>query len=76
MKFFLLVPIFFLTSELSAEYIEGFQVLEVIDGDTVVVSHPEVKEPAQVQYAFNQNPAYANLFNKAGWPALTFTTNK
>jgi sialate O-acetylesterase len=48
----------------------------VIDGDTVVVSHPDVKEPAQVQYAFNQNPTYANLFNKAGWPALTFTTNE
>lgn len=45
-----------------------------IDGDTIVVSSKDVAKPVHVQYAFSNRPAYANLFNKDGLPALTFTT--
>jgi sialate O-acetylesterase len=48
----------------------------VIDGESVVLSHSEVSEPVNVQYAFSNNPSYANLFNKDGLPGLTFTTVK
>lgn len=48
----------------------------VIDGDTVLVSSPAVPQPVNVQYAFDKNSAFANLFNKDGLPALLFTTVK
>jgi sialate O-acetylesterase len=47
-----------------------------IDGDSVVLSHPEVSKPLNVQYAFSNNPSFANFFNKDGLPGLTFTTVK
>ena len=46
----------------------------VIVGDTIVVGSKEVAEPVHVQYAFSAKPSYANLYNKDGLPALTFTT--
>ncbi|MCE9533543.1 MAG: sialate O-acetylesterase [Planctomycetes bacterium] len=46
-----------------------------IDGDTVVVSHPEVKKPLAVRYAWDNNIPWANLFNKDGLPAQTFRTD-
>ena len=45
-----------------------------IDGDSVLLSHPDVSKPKDVQYAFNRDPSYANLYNKDGLPALPFTS--
>lgn len=47
----------------------------VIEGDSVVVSSPEVKEPVAVRYAWAINPATANLANGAGFPATPFRTD-
>ena len=46
-----------------------------IDGNTILVSHPTVSKPKFVQYAFNKDPSYANLYNKNGLPALPFTSS-
>jgi sialate O-acetylesterase len=45
-----------------------------IDGDTVVVSSDEVKEPVAVRYAWANNPE-CNLYNEAGLPASPFRTD-
>jgi sialate O-acetylesterase len=45
----------------------------VIDGQSVVVSADEVAEPVSVRYAW-QGFTSANLYNSAGLPASTFTT--
>ncbi len=45
-----------------------------IAGDTVVVSHPEVKAPVAVRYAWAADPA-CSLFNGAGIPASPFRTD-
>jgi len=44
-----------------------------IDGETVVVSSPEVENPAAVRYGWMDNPP-CDLFNRAGLPASPFTT--
>jgi len=46
-----------------------------IDGNTVVVSSPEVENPVAVRYAYSMNPAGANLYNKEGLPASPFRTD-
>ena len=46
-----------------------------IDGDSVVCSHPDVKQPIAVRYAFSMNPAGANLYNRDGLPASPFRTD-
>ncbi len=45
-----------------------------IDGNTLIVSSPEVKEPVAVRYAWMNNPP-ANLFNGAGLPAAPFRSD-
>ncbi|MGG6311355.1 sialate O-acetylesterase [Paenibacillus macerans] len=45
-----------------------------IDGDTVVVKHGQIKRPVQVRYAWSNNPAGANLYNREGLPAAPFST--
>jgi len=45
-----------------------------IDGDTVVAGSAEVSKPVHVRYAWSRNHTWANLFNQAGLPALTFST--
>lgn len=45
-----------------------------IEKDSVVISHPEVKEAAAVRYAWAENPQGANLINSEGLPASLFTT--
>jgi sialate O-acetylesterase len=45
-----------------------------IDGGTVVVSSPEVREPVAVRYAWSDNPE-ANLYNGAGLPAAPFRSD-
>jgi len=46
-----------------------------IDGDTVVVSNPKVLKPVAVWYAYSQNPAGANLYNREGLPACPFAAD-
>jgi sialate O-acetylesterase len=46
-----------------------------IDGDTVVVSSPKVEKPAAVRYAWADNPD-CNLYNKEGFPASPFRSDK
>jgi len=45
-----------------------------IQGDTVILSHPDVKEPTAVRYAWADNPV-ATLFNDKGVPAAPFRTD-
>ena len=47
----------------------------VIDGETIVVSSPEVPEPKHVRYGWAWNPI-VNLYNKEGLPAITFRTDE
>ena len=47
-----------------------------IQGDKVVVSSPEVRQPVAVRYAWADNPDDANLYNKEGLPALPFRTDE
>jgi sialate O-acetylesterase len=47
-----------------------------IEGDRVIVSHPEVPAPLYVRYAWADNPEGANLYNKEGLPASPFRTDK
>ncbi|HBT75930.1 MAG TPA: sialate O-acetylesterase [Planctomycetaceae bacterium] len=46
-----------------------------IDGDTILVSAPEVAEPVAVRYAWSNNPEGANLYNREGLPASPFRTD-
>ena len=46
-----------------------------IDGESVVVSSPEVPSPVAVRYAYSMNPEGSNLYNKAGLPASPFRTD-
>jgi sialate O-acetylesterase len=45
-----------------------------IDGDTVLVSSPQVGKPVAVRYAWAENPL-CNLYNKAGLPAVPFRSD-
>ncbi|MGC8784903.1 MAG: sialate O-acetylesterase [Armatimonadota bacterium] len=45
-----------------------------IEGNTVVVSSPQVPEPVAVRYAWADNPV-CNLYNRAGLPASPFRTD-
>ncbi len=67
------------------ETLEGFAIARAdkkwhfaqakIEGDKVIVSSPEVKDPVAVRYAFSMNPDKANLYNKEGLPASPFRTD-
>lgn len=46
----------------------------LVDGDSVVVSSPEVSAPTAVRYAWATNPQGCNLYNQAGLPACPFLT--
>ncbi len=52
-----------------------FEADAVIDGDGVLVSSPKVGNPVAVRYAYSMNPEGANLYNKAGLPAIPFRTD-
>ena len=47
----------------------------VIEGNTIVVSSPDVAEPKYVRYGWAWNPII-NLYNKEGLPAITFRTDE
>lgn len=46
-----------------------------IDGQTIVVSSPEVPKPVAVRYAWQSNPV-ANVYNGAGLPMVPFRTDQ
>lgn len=46
-----------------------------IDGNTVIVSAPQIKHPVMVRYGWASNPG-VNLYNKAGLPASPFKTDQ
>jgi sialate O-acetylesterase len=46
-----------------------------IDGDSVIVSSPEIEDPQSVRYAWDSNPD-ANLVNSAGLPASLFRSDE
>lgn len=46
----------------------------VIQGDTVIVTSPQVPDPIAVRYAWGDSPI-CNLFNKEGLPASPFRTD-
>lgn len=46
-----------------------------IVGDTVEVSTAAVAQPVAVRYAYSGNPLGANLYNKAGLPAIPFRSD-
>lgn len=48
----------------------------VIATNKVKVWNKKITNPAIVRYAWDDNPAFANLKNKEGLPASPFTTNK
>jgi sialate O-acetylesterase len=47
-----------------------------VEGDTVIVSSPDVAAPTAVRYAWDSYPEGCNLYNNAGLPAAPFTTKK
>lgn len=47
----------------------------VIKGNKVIVSHPRIKNPVAVRYAWSDNPEDANLMNKEGLLASPFRTD-
>ncbi|MBC2602605.1 sialate O-acetylesterase [Puniceicoccus vermicola] len=46
-----------------------------VDGETVVVSHPDVLEPKAVRYSWAERPSGGNLVNQEGLPAAVFRTD-
>lgn len=71
--------------QLPADQLKGFAICgddhvfrwgrAVIDGDTVVVSHPDVPKPVAVRYAWAHFPL-CNLYNAEGFPAVPFRTDQ
>ena len=47
-----------------------------IEGDSVVVSSPQVVDPAAVRYAWDNYPEGCNLYNSEGLPAAPFRTDR
>ena len=48
----------------------------VVEQDTVLVWSPAVPEPRAVRYAWARYPGNANLYNREGFPASPFRTDK
>ena len=48
----------------------------IIENNSVVVWYDEIKNPVYVRYAWADNPAGANLYNKEGLPASPFEAGK
>lgn len=46
-----------------------------IEGQRVIVSHPDVSEPVAVRYGWLDNPSQSNLFDASGLPATPFRTD-
>ncbi|MEI6713617.1 MAG: sialate O-acetylesterase [Verrucomicrobiota bacterium] len=48
----------------------------VIEGDSVVLTSPEVSAPVKARYGWATNPEGCNLYNAAGLPASPFRTQE
>ncbi|BCX46602.1 rhamnogalacturonan acetylesterase [Haloferula helveola] len=48
----------------------------VIEGESVLVSHPDISDPVHVRYAWADHPQQANLCNSEGLPAAPFRTGR
>ena len=46
-----------------------------IEGNSVIVSSPDVPEPVSVRYAWSHNPEGCNLYGRNGLPASPFRTD-
>lgn len=46
-----------------------------IQGNTVIVSHPDIRSPTAVRFGWVDNPQENNLFNRDGLPASPFRTD-
>jgi sialate O-acetylesterase len=60
----------------GADHIFYWAKAEIINKNTVKVSAKEVSKPEAVRYAWEDNPADANLINSAGLPAFPFRTDQ
>lgn len=47
-----------------------------IEGNELLVHHPDIRNPKAVRYAWTNNPTGPYLYNEAGLPAFPFTTEK
>ena len=65
-------PSFFAIAGADQKFVSGEA---VVDGDSLVVSSPNVAAPAAVRYAWADNPIGCNLYNKEGLPASPFRTD-
>lgn len=52
-----------------------FPAQAVISGSTVIVRHEGTSQPVHARYAWANNPAGANLYNREGLPASPFSTS-
>ncbi|TDU66184.1 sialate O-acetylesterase [Prosthecobacter fusiformis] len=59
----------------GADRVWHWATAKIEGADRVVVSSPEVKEPAAVRYAWASNPEGANLVNSEDLPASVFRTD-
>lgn len=46
-----------------------------IDGQSILVSSPEVSAPVAVRYAWTSNPDGCNLYNAANFPTAPLSTD-
>ena len=46
----------------------------MIDGETIILSHPSITEPVAARYAWGDNPIIS-LYNKENLPASPFRTD-
>ena len=63
------------TFEIADESRDFLPAEAVIEGDTVVVSHPNIEQPLAVRYAWDRQPTGCNLYNREGLPASPFRTD-
>jgi sialate O-acetylesterase len=67
-------------------YVRGFEIAgedkvfryaqaQIVNGNQIVVFHPEGKKPVSVRYAWADAPTDANVFNSANLPLGTFRTD-
>lgn len=62
--------------EIAGEDRKFFYAKAKIDGNNVIVSHPNVNKPLSVRYGWSDAPIDANLFNEEGLPASPFRTDR
>ena len=61
---------------ISADGEEFVWATATLDGNKLIVSHPEIERPVAVRYAWADNPAGANLYNRAGLPVWPFEVRR